>query len=156
MPEPARHKPTSRCQWLRSQHRYCLQFSCTCCQASLSPGWLAGTAVTVLSGRKDLEQFITCSLLALRKTHPAGCFRSCLFCCPWITFLVLEVVPWSPEGVGGVVWGDRSAKADNQKWWNWGIKSVKNLDVLLFILFMCAGPMKNGLAYWIRLWNLSN
>lgn len=156
MPEPARHKPTSVCQWLCSQHRYCLQFYCTCYQASLSPGLLAGTAVMVLSGRKDLEQLIACSLLALRKTHPAGCLQSCLFCCTWMTSLVLEVVPWSPKGVGGVVWGDRSTKPDNQKWWNCGIKVWRGWTFCFLSYLRVQDWPKNGLAYWIRSWNLAN
>lgn len=139
MPGPTRHKPTSLCQQMCSQHRYCLQFYCTCCQASLSLGWLAGTAVKVLSGGQDLEQFTACSLLALRRTDPAGCLRSCLFCCVWMTFLVLEVVLWSPEGVGGGVWGDRTTKADIQKWWNWRITVWRTWTFLLFIPFICAG-----------------
>lgn len=111
----------SLCQWLCSQHRYCLQFYCTGCQASFSLGWLAGTAVEVLRGRDYLELLIAYSVVALRKI--TSCWVSL------VPFILLHVndFPGSrggalePEGVGGIVWGDRSTKADNQNWWNWGI-----------------------------------
>lgn len=136
MSEPTQHKPMNLCR-VAVQHRYFLEFYWMCCQESLSLGWLAGTTVRVLSVREDLEQLTARSCLALRKACAARCLLSSLFCCVWMTSLVLEVVVWSFKGEGEVRRHKYSGRQSEMV--RLRNKNVKNLDFLLFILSMCAG-----------------